>query len=86
MRVPSFPTILRTIYTFSNATARRPNTFYKALSPFNRATILSMPTIPFLGSLFSSSNSTKMEYPVKKSDDEWQAFLNKGTESFAYLF
>lgn len=78
MRIPSFPTILRTFYTFTNATYRPP-TQYKALLPFTRGTVLkSMPTIPFLGSLFSSSTSKNMTYPVGKSNDEWRAVLNKG--------
>jgi len=80
MRIPSFPTILRTFYTFTNAT-HRPNTQYKALLPFTRGTVLkSMPTIPFLGSLFSSSGSKNMTYPMEKTDDEWQAVLNKGMQ------
>lgn len=38
-----------------------------------------MPTIPFLGSLFSSGSSLKdMSYPIQKSDDEWRAVLNPG--------
>jgi peptide-methionine (R)-S-oxide reductase len=40
-----------------------------------------MPTIPFLGSLFSSSDSSKMSFPVEKSNDEWRAVLNKGMSS-----
>lgn len=48
-------------------------------SPATRGTILkSMPTLPFLGSLFSSSASQNMSYPVEKSNDEWQAVLSKG--------
>ncbi len=40
----------------------------------------SMPTIPFLGSLFGTSTpaSSKMSYPDQRSNDEWQAVLNKG--------
>lgn len=40
-----------------------------------------MPTIPFIGSLFTSSNSNNMSYPVQKHDDEWRAVLNKGMRS-----
>jgi len=81
MRFPTFPTIVRNFnfYIFSNfRTSRIP--YYKALSPPTRATIKSMPTIPFLSSLFSTSSSKpKMSYPVQKSDDEWQAVLSKGS-------
>ncbi|MCJ1282487.1 hypothetical protein MMC26_001810 [Xylographa opegraphella] len=83
MRIPSFPTIVRTFYTLTNATSRAlPQ--HRALLPFTRGTVLkSMPTIPFLGSLFSSAASRDMSYPVQKSDDEWQAVLNK--EQFRVL-
>ena len=52
-----------------------------------------MPTVPFLGSLFSTSAAKKQDmtdYPVKKTDAEWQAVLSpeqfrvireKGTEA-----
>lgn len=81
MRLPSFPTLVRTFYTFANTT--RLQAPQKALSPFTRSTIVkSMPSIPFLGALFgssaSSSSSSKMTYPDKRSDQEWQAVLNKG--------
>jgi len=89
MRVPTWPNIIRTFYTISNYTVRT-QTQYKALQPFTRATLLkSMPTIPFLGSLFSSSSSStkNMSFPVEKSDDEWQAVLSKGVEfTPPYLF
>ena len=80
MRLPSFPTLVRTLYAFSNATVRLPPS-HKALSPFTRATVLkSMPSFPFIGSLFSSSAkaSDSMSYPVQKSSAEWKAVLNKG--------
>jgi len=37
-----------------------------------------MPTIPFLGALFSTADTRKMSHPVQKTDQEWQAVLNKG--------
>lgn len=79
MRLPSFPTLVRTFYTFTNAT--RLQAPPKSLSPFTRATLIrSMPSIPFLGSLFgsSASASANMSYPDNRSDQEWQAVLNKG--------
>ena len=46
-------------------------------------TVRSMPTIPFLGSWFYSSSSSKNgnnmgEYPDKRGEGEWKAVLSKG--------
>merc|ERR1711939_1087145 len=84
MRFPTFPTLLRTFYTLSNYTARA-SSQYKSIQPLARGTVLkSMPTIPFLSSLFGTSSSTSnMSHPVQKSDDEWRAVLNK--EQFRVL-
>jgi hypothetical protein len=76
MRLPTWPSLIRTFYTLSNYTART-QTPFKALQPSTRL-IKSMPTIPFIGSFFSSNSSSKMSFPVQKSDDEWQAVLSKG--------
>lgn len=88
MRLPSFPTIVRTFYTITNATARFQPVSYRTLQPvnFSRATLRSMPSIPFLGALFgtSSSSSEKMSYPVQKSKEEWQAVLNPGMYTCTY--
>jgi len=84
MRIPTFPTLVRTFYAINNYTAARLPAQYKALSPLTRNTALSsMPAIPFLSSFFSTSNSPKMSYPVEKSDEEWQAVLSK--EQFRVL-
>ncbi|CAL8578892.1 hypothetical protein XPA_004660 [Xanthoria parietina] len=93
MRLPSVPTLIRTFYTISNATTSRlfnHPTVQQTLgsSPFTRGGAIglkSMPTVPFLSSLFSSSAQSKQmaDYPVKKSDDEWRAVLNK--EQFRVL-
>ncbi|KAA6413249.1 MAG: methionine-R-sulfoxide reductase [Lasallia pustulata] len=84
MRLPSFPTLLRTLYTITNTTSRALPASHRALAPFARGAVLkSMPTIPFIGALFSSSNSNNMSYPVQKGDDEWRAVLNK--EQFRVL-
>lgn len=90
MRIPSLPTLLRTLYTLSNATIYR-TLPQRTLQRTFRPTLLrsSMP-IPFLGSLFSTSQSRTMSYPLQKSDDEWRAVLSpeqfriireKGTEA-----
>jgi len=79
MRIPTFPFIPRTFYTLGNYSVHLSQAKYKSLRPFTRGPILkSMPTIPFLSSFFSSSSSSKMSFPLQKSDDEWQAVLSKG--------
>jgi len=85
MRVPNFPTLVRTFYSITNYTTRVTPAHYRALNPSARGLALkSMPTIPFLGSLSSSkSSSPDMSYPLQKSDDEWQAVLSK--EQFRIL-
>lgn len=79
MRVPSFPTIVKAFYAFSNATTHRTFAAYQTLG-FNTTRLglarSSMP-IPIIGSLFSSS-SKKMSYPLEKSADEWRAQLSPG--------
>ncbi|CAF9907475.1 MAG: hypothetical protein HETSPECPRED_007138 [Heterodermia speciosa] len=82
MRFPAFPTIVRTFYTLANATTRPISASQRIVAPFT--VLRSMPTLPFLGSLFSSSASSRnMTYPVEKSENEWQAVLNK--EQFRIL-
>lgn len=92
MRLPPFASILRTFTLFSNATRHYTSPFFSAnrtllgttpaaasaISPY---LVRSMPTIPFLSALFSSSTpaSEKMSYPDNRSNDEWRAVLNKGT-------
>ncbi|KAK5078697.1 hypothetical protein LTR51_000887 [Lithohypha guttulata] len=85
MRLPSFPNIIRTLYAFSNTTLRSQPIVKSLGQPLQRATIRSMPTIPFLGSLFSSSTSSsqKMSYPDERTPGDWQAVLNK--EQFRVL-
>jgi peptide-methionine (R)-S-oxide reductase len=86
MRSPSFVTLIRTFYAFTNATTRV-QAPQKVAPTFIRATaIRSMPTIPFLGSLFnSSSSSNDMSYPDQRSDQEWQAVLTKGMSCLLVL-
>lgn len=102
MRIPSFPTFLRAFYTISNSTSALSNAARARIHGpssilLRTQFIKSMPTLPFLGNLFSSSSasesttsSASMTYPVQKSDDEWQAVLspeqfriirNRGTEA-----
>ena len=82
MRFPALPTIVRTFYTLANVTTRPISASQRIVAPLTRGTLLrSMPTLPFLGTLFSSSASSRnMTYPVEKSDNEWQAVLNKGKQ------
>jgi peptide-methionine (R)-S-oxide reductase len=87
MRLPLFLTIVRTFHTFTNAT--RLQAHQKALLPFTRGTIIkSMPSIPFLSALFGSSASSapNMAFPDKRSDQEWQAVLNKGKSPNSLVF
>ncbi|OJD12839.1 methionine-R-sulfoxide reductase [Emergomyces pasteurianus Ep9510] len=88
---------LHTTTALSNLTLLRPD--LPRFAPGHRPslpspkTILfsSMPTIPFLSSWFGTSNknSESMEFPDKRTDEEWEAVLtqeqfrilrNKGTE------
>jgi hypothetical protein len=82
MRVPAFSSIIRTFAAFTNATSRLHPLAHRTLAPPSNTLILrSMPTIPFLSSLFGTSTpaSAKMSYPDQRSDDEWHAVLNKGS-------
>lgn len=80
MRFPSIPAII--LHTFSNTTSRRfPYIRGSTLYPAPRITVLgSMPTIPFISSLFSSSSDkmSSQDFPVQKTKGEWQAVLSKG--------
>ncbi|KAL2283727.1 hypothetical protein FJTKL_09768 [Diaporthe vaccinii] len=81
-----FSSVLRTLYTLSNLTrSRASNPAILLNSAPHRATSLRSMPIPLIGGLFSSkaSDSSKMSYPVQKSDDEWRAVLNK--EQFRIL-
>lgn len=76
-----FSSVLRTLYTLSNLTRSRASQPTPLLnSAPHRATLLRSMPIPLIGGLFSSkaSDSSKMSYPVQKSDNEWRAVLNKG--------
>ncbi|KAL2058786.1 hypothetical protein ABVK25_000077 [Lepraria finkii] len=80
MRFPSFPTIIRTFSLYNLTRIHNLPAVYRAIpAPFTRNTTVfrSMPTIPFLGSLFGSQQKNMMDYPIKKSEDEWQAVLSK---------
>ncbi|KAF2423412.1 methionine-R-sulfoxide reductase-like protein SelR [Tothia fuscella] len=78
MRFTSLPTFIRTLYAFSNTTRIFPGTSQRTLnSPLRDFLPKYYMPIPFFGSLFSSSSSRNMSYPLQKSDDEWQAVLSK---------
>ncbi|KAJ4210571.1 hypothetical protein NW767_000845 [Fusarium falciforme] len=70
------------IYSFSNI-ARRPSRVPHI--PSRPVPLRSMSGIPFLSALFgsSSSKSSDMSYPDKRTNDEWRAVLNK--EQFRIL-
>jgi peptide-methionine (R)-S-oxide reductase len=87
MRFPNFPTLLRTFHTVSNTTSAffrssSANTLGRTIySTPQRAIIYrSMPNIPFLGALFGSSSSMadNTNFPVQKTEGEWQAQLSPG--------
>lgn len=84
MRLPSFPSIVRTVYAFTNTTLHRvaPSQLTLGAAPRQGVALrASMPTIPFLGALFSTAENRKMSFPVEKSDQEWKAVLNKGEQT-----
>ncbi|KAI0026098.1 SelR-domain-containing protein [Xylariomycetidae sp. FL0641] len=83
MRLPPFSSLLRTFYTIGNFTRVRATTSAHQALHRHPASLKSMPTIPFFGSLFSSSASNAMSYPDQRSNDEWRAVLNK--EQFRIL-
>ncbi|OTA81230.1 hypothetical protein M434DRAFT_401424 [Hypoxylon sp. CO27-5] len=83
MRLPPFSNLFRAFYTFSHFTTVRPTAHQSLL--LKPSTLKSMPTIPFLGSLFGSgsSQSNIMSYPDQRTPDEWRAVLTK--EQFRIL-
>ncbi|KAI0113306.1 SelR-domain-containing protein [Daldinia grandis] len=83
MRFSQFSKLFRAFFTFSTLTKVRP----LAHQPlrYNTTPFKSMPTIPFIGSLFgsSSSQSNNMSYPDQRTPEEWRAVLTK--EQFRIL-
>lgn len=78
MRFPSIPTLIRTFHAFTNTTFRAANRGLYA--PPQRATLIrSMPNIPFLGALFGTKMADNTQYPLQKTEGEWQAQLSPGT-------
>ncbi|KAI0477652.1 SelR-domain-containing protein [Xylariaceae sp. FL0804] len=78
------PHLLRSLYAFSSFARVRPSAAQHQALHRNPSPLRSMPTIPFLGSLFSSSSSSKMSYPDERTPDEWHQFRvlrQKGTEA-----
>ncbi|KAJ4349640.1 Peptide methionine sulfoxide reductase B5 [Didymosphaeria variabile] len=91
MRFPSIPTLIRTFHAFTNTTFRAANPARGIYSLPQRATLVrSMPNIPFLGALFGTKMADNTNYPIQKTEGEWQAQLSpeqfrilrkKGTEA-----
>ncbi|KAF2641051.1 SelR-domain-containing protein [Massarina eburnea CBS 473.64] len=94
MRFPSIPTLIRTFHTFTNTTIRAANPTFNISRLYNaphRATFTQSMPIPFIGALFGTSGrmADNTNYPVQKTEGEWQAQLSpeqfrilrkKGTE------
>ncbi|KAL1610499.1 Peptide methionine sulfoxide reductase B5 [Paraconiothyrium brasiliense] len=91
MRFPSIPTLIRTFHAFTNTTFRAAHPARGIYSLPQRATLVrSMPNIPFLGALFGTKMADNTNYPIQKTEGEWQAQLSpeqfrilrkKGTEA-----
>ena len=102
MRFLSRATFIRTFYTFSNVTflarnfASASSQRVPLPSPLSLAgrgggsgiVLRSMPGLSLFGSLFGSTAAKRdmASYPVQKSEDEWQAVLNKGNQFFPLPF
>lgn len=77
MRFPSIPTLIRTFQAFTTTTFRSANrSIYN--SPQRATLVRSMPNIPFLGALFGTKMADSTQYPVQKTEGEWQAQLSPG--------
>ncbi|KAF2258215.1 SelR-domain-containing protein [Lojkania enalia] len=93
MRFRSIPTLVHTFHEISNTTLRTPSAFARSFyqAPLRTTAPRYMP-LPFFGALFGSSSNKMVDntnYPVQKTEGEWQAILspeqfrilrNKGTE------
>ena len=80
MRVPS---IVRTLYAFTNTTLRATTPAFNVSRLYSippRATIYRSMPLPFIGALFGTSNkmADSSNYPVQKTEGEWQAQLSPG--------
>lgn len=79
MRFPSIPVLIRSFHTFVNTTVRAAPPTRGIYSSPQRATVLrSMPNIPFLGALFGTKMADNTNYPVQRTEGEWQAQLSPG--------
>ena len=93
MRFPSLSACIRTLHAFSTTTRASFTPLYRRTispAPQNASALRPMPTIPFLGALFGSSAkmANSENFPVQKTEGEWQAILSPGTFplSMAYSF
>lgn len=80
MRVPS---VVRTLYVFTNTTLRATTPAFNVSRLYSippRATVYRSMPLPFIGALFGTSNkmADSSNYPVQKTEGEWQAQLSPG--------
>lgn len=77
MRFPQLSTFTRAWFTF--LTLSRPQISRVSAASAKTQTLRSMPSIPLIGALFGSrQSSSNMSYPDERSPDEWRAVLSKG--------
>lgn len=82
MRLYSYLPFFRTFFNINNITSNSLHNYNKVLQPSALGIVRnSMPILPFLSSLLTTScSSSNMSYPIQKSDEEWRAILSNGID------